>query len=177
MEEDEEPLSQQLRLPEIDMSSKARFQRSRERRIGLVLALIEKVLLKETMNGLHPEDMAEAARRLPSIVEKIANKRASMLNVEKSAAKRRRTAEKKWQSHAEDRSCEANQGEGPKKVSGKSCRRNRIALGAALRRSAGPSDFGSIYFEAGEGRSPTGHVAHSASATSCTEAAQAERPA
>jgi hypothetical protein len=102
MEEDDEPLSEQLPLPEIDMSSKARFQRSRERRIGLVLALIEKVLLKETMNGLHPEDMAEAARRLPSIVEKIANKRASMLNVEKSAAKRRRTAEKKWQSHAED---------------------------------------------------------------------------
>ena len=102
MEEDDEPLSEQLPLPEIDMSSKARFQRSRERRIGLVLALIEKVLLKETMNGLHPEDMAEAARRLPSIVEKIANKRSSMLNVEKSAAKRRRTAEKKWQSHAED---------------------------------------------------------------------------
>ena len=101
MEEDDEPLSEQLPLPEIDMSTKARFQRSRERRIGLVLALIEKVLLKETENGLHPEDMAEAARRLPSIVEKIANKRASMLNVEKSIGKRHKTAEKKW-THAED---------------------------------------------------------------------------
>jgi hypothetical protein len=84
MEEDDEPLSEQLPLPEIDMSSKARFQRSRERRIGLVLALIEKVLLSEKKNGLHPEDMAEAARRLPFVVEKIAAKRTAMLNAKKS---------------------------------------------------------------------------------------------
>ena len=98
-EDDDAPTG--LDLPLIDMSLKARFQRSRERRIGQLLAIFEKVLLKETMSGLHPEDMAEAARRLPSIVEKIANKRASMLNVEKSTDKRRKTAEKKWQ-HAED---------------------------------------------------------------------------
>jgi Bacterial RNA polymerase, alpha chain C terminal domain len=101
MEEDDEPLSEQLPLPEIDMSSKARFQRSRERRIGLVLALIEKVLLKETENGLQPEDIAEAARRLPSIVEKIAKKRASTLNAEKSTEKRSKYAEEEWQSEAE----------------------------------------------------------------------------
>jgi hypothetical protein len=102
MEEDDEPLSEQLPLPEIDMSTKARFQRSRERRIGLVLALIEKVLLKETLNGLQPEDMAEAAKRLPFVVEKIAKKRAAMLNAEKSAKVRSAKAQKKWQSPAEE---------------------------------------------------------------------------
>ena len=83
IEDDDAPTG--LDLPLIDMSLKARFQRSRERRIGQLLAIFEKVLLSETKNGLHPEDMAEAARRMPFVVEKIAAKRTAMLNAKKSA--------------------------------------------------------------------------------------------
>jgi hypothetical protein len=83
IEDDDAPTG--LDLPLIDMSLKARFQRSREGRIGQLLAIFEKVLLSETKNGLHPEDMAEAARRLPFVVEKIAAKRTAMLNAKKSA--------------------------------------------------------------------------------------------
>lgn len=83
IEDDDAPTG--LDLPLIDMSLKARFQRSRERRIGQLLAIFENVLLSETKNGLHPVDMAEAARRLPFVVEKIAAKRTAMLNAKKSA--------------------------------------------------------------------------------------------
>lgn len=81
IEDDNAPTG--LDLPLIDMSLKARFQRSRERRIGQLLAIFEKVLLSETKNGLHPEAMAEAARRLPFVVEKIAKKRTAMVNAKK----------------------------------------------------------------------------------------------
>jgi len=87
-QDDAEETSEQIALPLIDMSLKARFQRSRERRIGQLLAIFEKVLLSETKNGLHPEDMAEAARRLPFVVEKIAVKRTAVLNAKKSAEAR-----------------------------------------------------------------------------------------
>jgi hypothetical protein len=52
-QDDAEETSEQIALPLIDTRLKARFQRSRERRIGRFLALFEKVLLSETVQRQH----------------------------------------------------------------------------------------------------------------------------